>query len=108
MLIDRLENNLSLCLGRPAAIAGRAGLCFAAGRYARGAACNAWLHEDGNGDARRRTFCGLTENAGHENDGPKLTAGRKVAEAEIQFKWSYHYLEVCKYLNPKHYYTVYT
>jgi len=28
---------------------------------------------------------GLTENAGHENDGPKLTAGRKVAEAEIQF-----------------------
>ena len=34
------------------------------------------------------SLCGLTENAGHENDGhendgPKLTAGRKVAEAEI-------------------------
>ena len=40
--------------------------------------------------------------AGHENDGPKLTAGRKVAEAEIQFKRSYHYHEVCKYLNPEH------
>jgi len=39
--------------------------------------------------------------AGHENAGPKLTAGRKVAEAEIQFKRSYHYHEVCKYLNPK-------
>ena len=42
------------------------------------------------------------ENDGHENDGPKLTAGRKVAQAEIQFKRSYHYHEVCKYLNPKH------
>jgi len=73
------------------------------------------------------SFTGLTENAGHENDGPsklqgmklqdvkmadqcaghenagpKLTAGRKVAEAEIQVKRSYHYHEVCKYLNPKH------
>ena len=42
------------------------------------------------------------ENDGHDNDGPKLTAGRKVAEAEIQFKRSYHYHEVCKYLNTKH------
>jgi len=28
------------------------------------------------------------ENAGHENDGPKLTAGREVAEAEMQVKQS--------------------
>ena len=52
--------------------------------------------------SHRRRRDGLTENAGHENDGPKLTAGRKVAEAEIQFKRSYHCHEVCKYLNPKH------
>jgi len=28
---------------------------------------------------------GLTENDGHENDGPKMTAGREVAGEQIEF-----------------------
>jgi len=27
----------------------------------------------------------LTENDGHENDGPKMTTGRKVAGEQIEF-----------------------
>jgi len=29
-------------------------------------------------------FAGLTENAGRENDGPKMTAGREIAGEKVQ------------------------
>jgi len=32
-----------------------------------------------------RLMTGLTENDGHENDGPKMTAWREVAGEQIEF-----------------------
>jgi len=35
--------------------------------------------------AENRTLNGLTENDGHENDGPKMTTWHEVAAEQIEF-----------------------